>query len=120
MEAMKGELDNLSRFLQEVVLAEATLSKNHSQEMLKSALAQFIIHCPVYRWYGHAFPLTDAEVESIRKTLELAAADRPDLRKELALLEGLLVSAKKINTGPQLAHIILFYQRCMQLTGALM
>ncbi|HWK58394.1 MAG TPA: malto-oligosyltrehalose synthase [Parapedobacter sp.] len=120
MEAMKGELDNLSRFLQEVVLAEATLSKNHSQEMLKSALAQFIIHCPVYRWYGHAFPLTDAEVESIRKTLELAAADRPDLRKELALLEGLLVSAKKINTGPQLAHIALFYQRCMQLTGALM
>src|SRR5690606_18064008 len=120
MEAMKGELDNLSRYLQEVVLAKATPAKHHSQEALKSALAQFIIHCPVYRWYGHAFPLTDAEGDSIRKTLELVAIDHSDLRKELALLEGLLVSANKTNTGLQLADIALFYQRCMQVTGALM
>src|SRR5690606_18773052 len=93
MEEMKGELDNLFRFLQEVVLTNTIQRENNNQEALKSALAQFIIHCPVYRWYGHSFPLTDVEGESIRKTLELAAADHPNLRKELALLEELLVPA---------------------------
>src|SRR5690606_27017712 len=120
MEAMKGELDNLFRFLQEVVLTHKIQRENDNQEALKSALAQFIIHCPVYRWYGHSFPLTDVEGGSIRKTLELAAADYPNLRKELALLEELLVPAMNKSTEPLLAHIALFYQRCMQLTGALM
>src|SRR5690606_39883236 len=65
--------------------------------------------------------LTDVEGESVKKTLELAAVNHPYLRRELALLEGLLAPPTEagINKRP-LTHIASFYQRCMQLTGALM
>lgn len=121
MGAMQGELDNLFRFLWERVLTDTIQLENVDQQALKSALAQFIIHCPVYRWYGHSFPLTDVEEESVKKALELAAVNHPYLRKELALLEGLLAPPTEACINKRsLTHIASFYQRCMQLTGALM
>lgn len=120
VEAMAGELDNLSRFLQQAVVAKATPRGNSSLEALKSALAHFIVHCPVYRWYGHAFPLPEPEGEAITMTLHQAAVSHPGARKELALLEELLVAAPAKGRHHHPADIALLYQRCMQLTGALM
>ncbi|MGV3762785.1 malto-oligosyltrehalose synthase [Parapedobacter sp.] len=120
MGAMQGELDNLSRFLYERVLTNARRPKDVCFQSLKLALVQFIVHCPVYRWYGHSFPLTDAEGVAIKKTLECAAIDHPYLRKELALLEGLFVPTAEADAKRQPRHVEALYQRCMQLTGALM
>lgn len=120
MGAMQGELNNLSRFLYEVVFASTMSSDSIDRQALKSALAQFIIHCPVYRWYGHAFPLTDAEGNAVKKTLETAAVNHPHLRKELALLEALFAPAVSAETERPIGQLASFYQRCMQLTGALM
>ncbi|MFC3199696.1 malto-oligosyltrehalose synthase [Parapedobacter deserti] len=117
---MQGELNNLFLFLRDHVLDGDGLPANINEAALKSALASFIVHCPIYRWYGRTFPLTEQEAAEVRQTLQRAALNEPDLREELSLLESRLVPAFLTDTKQRVKDMVVFYQRCMQLTGALM
>lgn len=117
---MGGELDNLFRYFRDRVMDGAGLPGNVDEATLKSALAAFVVHCPVYRWYGRAFPLAESEAEQVRRTLQQAALGEPALRGALSFLENQLVPPFITGSKPHLKRLAAFYRRCMQLTGALM
>lgn len=119
-DAMRGELDNLFVFLCDTVLDREALPENVTQDVLRSALASFIVHCPVYRWYGRTFPLTEAEASAVRDTLQQAARSEPGLRTAFSFLESVLVPKHLTGTKRYVGNLSTFFQRCMQLTGALM
>jgi len=118
--AMEGELDNLAHFFRVAVWGGEKLPGPLSQAMLKSALASFVIHCPVYRWYGRTFPLPEPEAEEVRQVFQQAALAEPELREGLSFLESALVPSILTAKKRPAKHLADFYQRCMQLTGALM
>ena len=116
-ESMAGELDNLHRFFCDHVAADLPLDIN-DDPLLKAAIATFVVYCPVYRWYGRAFPFTDTEAADIRDTLKKAAAAAPDLRHGLRAIEAsLLVQPPDPKRAPAVGY---FYRRCMQLCVSLM
>lgn len=117
--AMQGELNNLFHFFCDAVLSREKLPENVKEPILKSALASFVVHCPVYRWYGRTFPLPEPEAEEVRHTLQKAALSEPELREGLSFLESYLVPAFLTGSKRQVKRLTEFYQRCMQLTGAL-
>jgi len=118
--AMQGELNNLFHFFRDAVLSGEKLPENVQEPVLKAALASFVVHCPVYRWYGRTFPLPEPEAEEVRHTLQQAALSAPELREGLSFLESYLVPAFLTGSKRQVKRLAEFYQRCMQLTGALM
>lgn len=118
--AMGGELNNLFRYVRDRVMEGVGLPDNVDEAALRSALAAFVVHCPVYRWYGRSFPLTEPEAEAVRHTLQQAALDEPALREALSFLEGQLVPSFFAGSKRWVKHLNAFYLRCMQLTGALM
>src|SRR5690606_19065373 len=118
--AMHGELDNLVRFFRDTVLGGKGLSGAVDEAAMKAALASFVVHCPVYRWYGRTVPLPEPEAAEIRQTLQTAALSEPELRAGLSLLESYLAPAFLTAAKRQVKHLTVFYQRCMQLTGAVM
>lgn len=119
-DAMAGELDNLFHFFRDGILNGSELPGNVDEPALKVALASFVVHCPVYRWYGRTFPLSEPEADAVRHTLQQAAASEPQLREALSFLESQLVPAFLSGTKRRVKDMTTFYQRCMQLTGALM
>ncbi|SFC35334.1 4-alpha-glucanotransferase/malto-oligosyltrehalose synthase,TIGR02401 [Parapedobacter composti] len=118
--SMSGELNNLAAFFCNSVLTDGAPEETIDESALKSAIALLVIHCPVYRWYGRTFPLTDTEADAVRETLQRAAVETPELRKELTVLERLLVPPTLTGSKRWVGHISEFYRRCMQLSGALM
>jgi len=115
---MHGELDNLYELL--LSFTDRKLISSIYPSDLKSAIAEFLIECPVYRFYGNKFPLQDDEAQAIGNIL--ANVKRNGIAKwhAVEVLEKLFF--KKPYEGNhdynnKLSH---FYQRCMQLTGPLM
>ncbi|SEL78584.1 malto-oligosyltrehalose synthase [Parapedobacter koreensis] len=118
--AMKGELNNLFHFLRDRIVDADGLPENLDDVALKAAVASFVVHCPVYRWYGRTFPLAESEATEVRHTLQQAALSEPGLREALSFLENLLVPTFLTGSKRQAKDLTVFYQRCMQLTGVLM
>lgn len=119
--SMQGELNNLSRFFCDAVLrGKEKREVVADRTRLQSVLASFVVHCPVYRWYGSTFPLPEAEAESVRNTLQRASLAEPELREGFSLLESYLAPAFISGAKARVKQLSAFYQRCMQLTGALM
>ena len=74
---MGGELENLYHYFMSLNLAEETDLEKLGAGELKFAIGEWLVECPVYRYYGNAFPLPDEEAklceacfkESSRRTL---------------------------------------------------
>lgn len=111
---MGGELENLYRFFMEIAAEEIEGTD------VKSAIAEFLILCPIYRMYGNAFPLRKSEQQEIRDILNKARERRPSLIKPLNLLEKVLLQNTMSGDEDYNSRVLQFYQRCMQLTGPLM
>ncbi|MFL5741182.1 MAG: malto-oligosyltrehalose synthase, partial [Flavisolibacter sp.] len=117
---MGGELDNLYRLFRESNLVEKKAFASMRPEDLKEAIGEFLIHCPVYRFYGNKFPLEEQEAQSVRGILDQVKTSNSELRKAADMLE--FVFLKKPQEGNEEINqkISHFYQRCMQFTGPLM
>ena len=114
---MKGELENLARlFLNQNLATTDELSRITTTE-LKEALAEFLIQCPVYRYYGNSFPFDGNERGAIDSLLRRCADAKPHLTEVFNMLGRVFL---KNNTEEYESRAILFYQRCMQFTGPLM
>lgn len=99
---MGGELDNLTRLFIESKFAKGS---DVAADLIKRAIAQLLICCPVYRYYEDHPPL-----KNIFKEI---TALNPELKPAVALL-------KQVWQDKDNPKVIRFFRRCMQFTGPLM
>jgi malto-oligosyltrehalose synthase/4-alpha-glucanotransferase len=116
---MGGELENLYQLFVESNLVEADKLEEIRPENLRDAIGHFLIHCPLYRFYGNRFPLSEEEREAMEATIKSARKHRSELNDAFDLLEEVFLpeESKDEEYGARAIH---FYQRCMQFTGPLM
>ncbi|WP_428329374.1 malto-oligosyltrehalose synthase [Mucilaginibacter sp.] len=108
---MNGELDNLSSLFWASDIAEPGTVP---AEDLKQSIAQFLIHCPQYRFYGNSFPLNKEEAAQVNNVLSAIKSKHNKLTAAVKLLETAFFHSNK---NDKALH---FYMRCMQFTGPLM
>ncbi|HEU4472491.1 MAG TPA: malto-oligosyltrehalose synthase, partial [Flavisolibacter sp.] len=117
---MAGELNNLYRMLRQLNLIDKRAFSYVRGEDLKDALGEFLVRCPVYRFYGESFPLQGEEAEAVHYILDEVRRTNGELRRAVDLLEQLLLYLPASAGEEDCARIAGFYRRCMQFTGPLM
>jgi malto-oligosyltrehalose synthase/4-alpha-glucanotransferase len=117
---MGGELENLFRLFKELNLVEKKAFASIRQEDLKNAIGEFLIQCPVYRYYGSYFPLESEEEAAVQNILHRVRRSDSDLSAAVSLLENVLLHQPHQNSEEYNSRVLQFYQRCMQFTGPLM
>ncbi|RYZ19750.1 MAG: malto-oligosyltrehalose synthase, partial [Chitinophagaceae bacterium] len=113
---MGGELENLYQVLMQLLLPDDYAQMR--TEDLKTAVAELLIHMPVYRYYGNHQPFDEAETSHLHDAFEQARASRPDLASALGLLEHTLLHREEDEV--RAGKILHLYKRLMQLSGPLM
>ncbi|WPU91918.1 malto-oligosyltrehalose synthase [Mucilaginibacter sabulilitoris] len=113
-EHMAGELENLYQLFVDLELADNAAIKTTD---IKTVIAEFLIRCPVYRYYSNKFPLPDVEQKAVKNILNNISEAKPDLKEAVALFENVLVDGQ---SDIDSSRILRFYLRCMQFTGPLM
>ncbi|MBN9482568.1 MAG: hypothetical protein BGO70_18485 [Bacteroidetes bacterium 43-93] len=111
---MAGELDNLLRLLPRTISS----GKSLSDERLKAAIALFLVHFPVYRFYSNTYLLDETEKKQLQNIFNEIKAYASECIDEVQYLEALL-----INDNPETEDanaIAKFFKRCMQFTGPIM
>ena len=117
---MNGELDNLVRLFRSLNLMEPNIVMDVVVDKLKSAIGEFLILCPVYRYYGNQMPLSANETTEIQKIFNRIRKDRNELAPAVNLLEEGLLHKPQSGEDDYNERALRFYQRCMQFTGPLM
>jgi malto-oligosyltrehalose synthase/4-alpha-glucanotransferase len=117
---MQGELDNLYHLFLESNLVDKALLTPTALAAIKPALAAFLVHCPVYRYYGNAFPLEKEEAQKIKNLLTEIGEQSTPLRQGAAVLEQALLFPGPVGDETHAQRASQFYQRTMQFTGPLM
>src|SRR5688572_9718035 len=93
---MGGELNNLFRLLIESNLIDADTLAHIDRKSLKIVLAEFLIRCPVYRYYKDSMPLEESEHGAIWDILHNIREIRPGLEAAAdALADVFLVRPQK-------------------------
>ncbi|RYD56109.1 MAG: malto-oligosyltrehalose synthase [Sphingobacteriales bacterium] len=119
-EHMRGELKNLHTLFVELELAGSKELKKIDAELLQQAIGEFLIHCPVYRYYGNRLPLGKDEADAVKDILQSVRKKHEPLKDAVDLLESVLLEKPKDGDDAYNAKALRFYQRCMQFTGPLM
>ncbi len=127
---MAGELENLYRLFIHSDLLNSDELERIQPEDLKQAIAEFLIYCPVYRYYGNRFPLDTTEAGEVSNIFNQIKNDLSynleanSFLVAVELLEQVLLQKpeQKLAQGDadynqRLLH---FYRRSMQFTGPLM
>ncbi|MGZ3872123.1 MAG: malto-oligosyltrehalose synthase, partial [Mucilaginibacter sp.] len=109
---MPGELDNLTHYFQRSGLLQTGELKRVSPEQIRETIAEFLVNCPVYRFYGNQFPLSREERRAVKNVFDAIKKAKPGLKPALKVLKTLW-----LGKDPK---ALKFYQRCMQFTGPLM
>jgi malto-oligosyltrehalose synthase/4-alpha-glucanotransferase len=117
---MQDELHNLLNYFIKLKLADDRTLKAIGPDNLKNAIAQFLIHCPVYRYYGNQMPLSYGETESIQSILNAIIKENKDLAQACELIDKALLQKPHENRNNYNQRALQFYQRLMQFTGPLM
>ncbi|HYF03462.1 MAG TPA: malto-oligosyltrehalose synthase, partial [Patescibacteria group bacterium] len=116
---MGGELQNLYElFMRSELVTESEYAQMRTED-IHTTIAEFLIACPVYRFYGDTMPLPGGEAVAVRDIFKTIIQRRPDLTPAVNLLET--VFFKKTAEGNEVynTRALRFYQRCMQFTGPL-
>jgi malto-oligosyltrehalose synthase/4-alpha-glucanotransferase len=117
---MGGELENLYQLLMNSgLIAQEDFAQMRTED-IKTAIAEVLIHCPVYRFYGNSLPLDETETGELQKIFAQVKAGRPDLTGGVDLLEGVILHRPQQRGGDYQKAALHFYQRLMQFTGPLM
>ncbi|WP_299701631.1 malto-oligosyltrehalose synthase [uncultured Pontibacter sp.] len=111
---MQGELQNLLRLLRDSDLLPSSLDDKNWHHALATLLASF----PVYRIYGHTFPLAPAAMEVVEEAFKLAHEKAPEAQAELEHLRTLFESGEQ-DSEEQRRHKLYFVMRSQQFTGPL-
>ena len=119
-EHMAGELENLYQLFMEMELFTEDEPDNVSPELLKEAIGEFLIQCPVYRYYGNRLPLQQKEERDVLNILIHIRNSKSALAPAIELLKEALLQKPKEENSDYNSRALRFYQRCMQFTGPLM
>ena len=115
---MNGELENLFQLFLSLNLVDTTESALNESQVFKKLIAEILVRCPIYRFYGNQYPLPQEEREALRMIFS-SLKNKPEYEKSIALLTTVLLAEE--NDDPGYAESVLkFYQRLMQYTGPLM
>lgn len=116
-EHMEGELNNLHELFISLRLATKKDLDALAPNSLKDAIGNFLIHCPIYRYYGNKFPLIVEEEAALKQIF--ADFDKTEqLIHAINLISAALLDSNKRNNDYQ-QRALYFYQRCMQFSGPL-
>ncbi|RZK51778.1 MAG: 4-alpha-glucanotransferase, partial [Pedobacter sp.] len=110
---MQGELNHLVTLFLRLVANEKF--DESTMKSIKTAIADFLIYCPVYRFYGNSLPLPDTELAEIRQLLDTI----PVTTANSTGLDLLTTTLAKLGDEAQ-KELLQFYQRLMQFSGPLM
>jgi malto-oligosyltrehalose synthase/4-alpha-glucanotransferase len=117
---MNGELDNLYHlFMQTGLVTEEDYAQLRTED-IRTAIAELLIHCPVYRFYCNTLPLPDEEREALQRLFDQVKASRPDLTPAVDLLAQVVLHRPLQGDADYQQRALYFYQRCMQFSGPLM
>jgi malto-oligosyltrehalose synthase/4-alpha-glucanotransferase len=117
---MGGELDNLLHLFIELDLVEKEMIESLGADTFKRVIGSFLIHCPVYRYYGNALPFSPGEAAALGQILNEIRERHPDLSEGVAEFEKVLLERTGYVDQEYNKRVLQFYQRCMQFTGPLM
>lgn len=115
-EHMGGELQNLYAFLRDANLVTTDVSPDD----MRHAIAEFLVHCPVYKLYGNALPLEAEEAKIVKEILKSCRADKPYLVHAFDQLEYIFIEKPNERDEEFNKRALAFYMRCMQFSGPLM
>ncbi|UHG93964.1 malto-oligosyltrehalose synthase [Spirosoma oryzicola] len=118
-EHMQGERENLCRLFLDLKLIDEDRLANLPENRLKEAIGEFLIQCPVYRYYGNQLPLDETESAAIQGILD-QVRKKATLSPAADLLEEALLIKPKEGDDEYNQRALRFYQRSMQFTGPLM
>jgi malto-oligosyltrehalose synthase/4-alpha-glucanotransferase len=117
---MEGELENLYKlFLQLKLIDRKDQSSVHPDD-LKNVIAEFLIQCPVYRYYGNRFPLDEPEASQVQDIFNRMRKSGSADEIAIGILENVMLQKPHQNIEGYNDRVAQFYQRCMQFTGPLM
>lgn len=115
---MKGELENLFQLFLSLELVGQDEKALDDPQVFKQLIAEIMVYCPVYRYYGNQYPLPQQEQEALQAIFD--ALKNTNLKQApLSSLENILLH-KTDNPPEHQQRILKFYQRLMQFTGPLM
>ncbi|MGN7886146.1 malto-oligosyltrehalose synthase [Dyadobacter endophyticus] len=117
---MAGELDNLFELLVSLELVDQQTLERIGAEFIRQAIGEFLIHCPVYRYYGTAMPLPEQESQDVKRILIDINKHHLDLSPAVEVLEQCFIHRPALGDEQYNSRAAEFYQRCMQFTGPLM
>lgn len=117
---MAGELDNLTRLLIDSELMTEDERTDISFEVIKQALGEFLVSCPVYRFYGNQLPLSHGEHQAVKQILKHIGKHKAELLPGVELLKKIWLKRPQKMDDRYNERALHFYQRCMQFTGPLM
>lgn len=113
---MGGELENLYNLFADSQLADTA---NVSKEDLKTAIAELLIECPVYRYYGSSMPLDKNESDDVQHIFNNIRSKHPELAEAVGLLETAILTQPANEDDAYRQKAAHFYKRCMQFSGPL-
>ena len=113
-----GELNNLYELLVKTI-DKKTLSAVYPDD-LKTAISEFLISCPVYRYYASTFPLSDQEAMAIDRVFTNVRQQGKADGNAIDLLRSTMLELPQHATDEQKNRLLHFFRRCMQLSGPLM
>ncbi|GAB3994304.1 malto-oligosyltrehalose synthase [Spirosoma daeguense] len=117
---MGGELDNLYHYFLSQNLVEGDNLPELTKGELKLAIGELLVACPVYRYYGNAFPLPDEEATMLRSLLKTIRQHRPELTTAVNILDEALLLKPPVADSDYRNRAVRFYQRLMQFCSPLM
>ncbi|HEU4634198.1 MAG TPA: 4-alpha-glucanotransferase, partial [Flavisolibacter sp.] len=117
---MNGELENLYQLFMASSLVEVDVLRGVRPEVIKKAIGEFLICCPVYRYYGSMFPLGEGEEKQVGLLLEEIQKKNPRLVKGVELLKSVFLQNPHRGDHEYNQLVSHFYLRCMQFSGPLM
>jgi malto-oligosyltrehalose synthase/4-alpha-glucanotransferase len=117
---MEGELENLYQLFLSSDLSVGKNPEGLQPEILKECIAGLLIECPVYRFYGNAFPLQKQEQRDLLLVLNRIKERKPELNPAIDLLEHVLITKANEGNAEYNKRALGFYQRLMQFSGPLM
>jgi malto-oligosyltrehalose synthase/4-alpha-glucanotransferase len=117
---MEGELENLYRLFLQLKLTDRKYQSSVHPDDLKNAIAEFLIQCPVYRYYGNHFPLDEPETSQVRDLLNRMRKSSAADELAISILENTFLHKPQEGDEDYNHRAAKFYQRCMQFSGPLM
>ena len=116
---MQGELENLVRFFKQTKGIHKQALKEIGKDQFKEAIAALLVYCPVYRFYGNQWPLSEKDKESLKKLFDVCHAQQLAAKDALDVLEKLWLAREGENKNLD-SKLLYLYQRLMQFSGPLM